>query len=47
MTPPRLQGRLVIVTGGARGIGAAHVRALIGEGAHVVIGAGPTRCTLG
>ena len=35
---PRLTGRVAIVSGGARGIGAAHVRALIGEGAHVVIG---------
>src|SRR5690242_950721 len=35
---PRLEGRVAIVSGGARGIGAAHVRALIGEGAHVVIG---------
>jgi 3alpha(or 20beta)-hydroxysteroid dehydrogenase len=34
----RLQGRVAIVTGGARGIGAAHVRALAGEGAQVVIG---------
>ena len=34
----RLEGRLAIVSGGARGIGAAHVRALAGEGAHVVIG---------
>ncbi|HTP19974.1 MAG TPA: SDR family oxidoreductase [Solirubrobacteraceae bacterium] len=38
MTQPRLEGRLAIVSGGARGIGAAHVRALVGEGAHVVIG---------
>jgi 3alpha(or 20beta)-hydroxysteroid dehydrogenase len=35
---PRLAGRAAIVSGGARGIGAAHVRALVGEGAHVVIG---------
>lgn len=34
----RLAGRAAIVSGGARGIGAAHVRALAGEGAHVVIG---------
>jgi 3alpha(or 20beta)-hydroxysteroid dehydrogenase len=35
---PRLEGRVAIVSGGARGIGEAHVRALAGEGAHVVIG---------
>lgn len=34
----RLAGRVAIVSGGARGIGAAHVRALAGEGAHVLIG---------
>ena len=34
----RLEGRVAIVSGGARGIGAAHVRALVGEGAHVLIG---------
>jgi 3alpha(or 20beta)-hydroxysteroid dehydrogenase len=34
----RLEGRLAIVTGGARGIGAAPVRALAGAGAHVLIG---------
>lgn len=33
-----LSGRTAIVSGGARGIGAAHVRALIAEGANVVIG---------
>ena len=38
MTGPRLEGRVAIVSGGARGIGEAHVRALSGEGAHVVIG---------
>jgi 3alpha(or 20beta)-hydroxysteroid dehydrogenase len=38
MTQRRLEGRLAIVSGGARGIGAAHVRALVGEGAHVLIG---------
>ena len=37
-TKPRLEGRVAIVSGGARGIGEAHVRALAGEGAHVVIG---------
>jgi 3alpha(or 20beta)-hydroxysteroid dehydrogenase len=34
----RFSGRTAIVAGGARGIGAATVRALIGEGAKVVIG---------
>jgi 3alpha(or 20beta)-hydroxysteroid dehydrogenase len=34
----RLEGRVAIVSGGARGIGAAHVRALAAEGAHVVVG---------
>ena len=38
VTEPRLEGRVAIVSGGARGIGEAHVRALAGEGAHVVIG---------
>jgi 3alpha(or 20beta)-hydroxysteroid dehydrogenase len=33
----RLDGRVAIVSGGARGIGEAHVRALVGEGAQVVI----------
>jgi 3alpha(or 20beta)-hydroxysteroid dehydrogenase len=33
----RLEGRLAIVSGGARGIGAAHVRALAREGARVLI----------
>jgi len=34
----RLNGSVAIVTGGARGIGAAHVRALAAEGANVVVG---------
>jgi 3alpha(or 20beta)-hydroxysteroid dehydrogenase len=33
----RVEGRVAIVTGGSRGMGAAHVRALVGEGARVVI----------
>lgn len=33
----RLQDRVAIVTGGAQGIGAAYVRALVAEGARVVI----------
>lgn len=35
--PGRLQGRNVLVTGGARGLGAAQCRALAREGARVVI----------
>ena len=34
----RLNGSVAIVTGGARGIGAAQVRALAAEGANVVVG---------
>jgi 3alpha(or 20beta)-hydroxysteroid dehydrogenase len=34
----KLDGRVALVTGGARGMGAAHARALLGEGARVVIG---------
>lgn len=34
----RLQGRVAVVSGGARGIGAAIVRAFAGHGARVVIG---------
>lgn len=34
----RLSGRVALVSGGARGMGASHVRALVGEGARVVIG---------
>lgn len=34
----RLDGRTAIVTGGARGMGAAHVRVLTAEGANVVLG---------
>ncbi|WP_079664426.1 SDR family NAD(P)-dependent oxidoreductase [Streptomyces sp. 3214.6] len=33
----RLDGRVAIVTGGARGIGAAVARLLAAEGAHVVV----------
>jgi 3alpha(or 20beta)-hydroxysteroid dehydrogenase len=33
----RLDGRVAIVTGGARGIGAAVARLLVTEGAHVVV----------
>lgn len=38
MSERTLSGRTAIVTGGARGIGAAHARALHGAGAFVVIG---------
>ncbi|HTO40753.1 MAG TPA: SDR family NAD(P)-dependent oxidoreductase, partial [Rhizomicrobium sp.] len=34
----RVSGQTIIVTGGGRGMGAAHVRMLCAEGAHVVIG---------
>lgn len=34
----RLDGKVALVTGGARGMGAAHVRRLVGEGARVVFG---------
>ncbi len=34
----RLAGKVAIVSGGARGMGASHVRALVGEGAKVVFG---------
>lgn len=35
---PRQDGKVVIVTGGARGIGYEVVRHMVGLGAHVVIG---------
>jgi 3alpha(or 20beta)-hydroxysteroid dehydrogenase len=34
----RLEDRVALVSGGARGIGEAHVRALVAEGAHVLVG---------
>jgi 3alpha(or 20beta)-hydroxysteroid dehydrogenase len=34
----RLEGKVALVSGGARGMGAAHVRGLAAEGANVVIG---------
>ena len=34
----RVEGKVVLVTGGARGMGAAHAEALVAEGARVVIG---------
>jgi 3alpha(or 20beta)-hydroxysteroid dehydrogenase len=34
----RVDGKVVLVTGGARGMGAAHAQALVAEGARVVIG---------
>ena len=35
----RVTGKIALISGGARGMGAAHARALVDEGAHVVIGA--------
>jgi 3alpha(or 20beta)-hydroxysteroid dehydrogenase len=34
----RVEDKVVLVTGGARGMGAAHAEALVAEGARVVIG---------
>ena len=34
----RLAGKVAVVSGGARGMGASHVRALVDEGAKVVLG---------
>ena len=34
----RVENKVAIITGGARGMGAAHARALVAEGAKVVIG---------
>ena len=36
--PPRMSGHRVLVTGGARGLGEAFVRALVAEGARVAFG---------
>ncbi|SON58577.1 3-alpha-(or 20-beta)-hydroxysteroid dehydrogenase [Mycobacterium simulans] len=36
--PNRLTGKVALVSGGARGMGASHVRALVAEGAKVVFG---------
>ncbi|RYY92538.1 MAG: SDR family NAD(P)-dependent oxidoreductase, partial [Alphaproteobacteria bacterium] len=33
----KLEGRVALITGGARGLGAAAARALAGEGAKVVV----------
>lgn len=34
----RVDGKVVLISGGARGMGAAHARALVAEGAQVVLG---------
>ena len=34
----RVSGKVVLISGGAQGMGAAHARALVAEGAKVVIG---------
>ena len=34
----RLDGKVALITGGARGMGAAHVRNFVGGGARVVFG---------
>ena len=36
-TGQRLAGKVAVVTGGASGMGASHVRSLAGEGAKVAI----------
>lgn len=38
ITVAKLEGRVALVTGGARGMGEAHARALAAEGASVVVG---------
>ena len=38
ITVAKLEGRVALVTGGARGMGEAHARALAADGARVVIG---------
>lgn len=34
----RVHDRIALITGGARGMGAAHARLLVSEGARVVVG---------
>src|ERR1700730_16804441 len=34
----RVDGKVALISGGARGMGAAHARMLVGEGAKVVLG---------
>lgn len=34
----RLQGKVALISGGARGMGASHARAIVAEGGQVVIG---------
>src|ERR1700759_2270738 len=36
--PDRLTGKIALVSGGARGMGASHVRTMVAEGAKVVFG---------
>jgi 3alpha(or 20beta)-hydroxysteroid dehydrogenase len=38
MTAGRVQDRVVLISGGSRGLGASHARVLVAEGAKVVIG---------
>jgi NAD(P)-dependent dehydrogenase (short-subunit alcohol dehydrogenase family) len=38
----RVDGKVVVISGGARGMGAAHAEALVSEGTRVVIGQSST-----
>lgn len=37
-TGSRLEGKVALISGGARGMGESHARAMVAQGAHVVIG---------